>query len=86
MPSSRDLLATRTKGPIPAGYSRMVRDAAVKTDDPVMPPAPTWPELRAGMERACALDQTANRIRTEAFEAIERYAGMTAEPHPEAAY
>ena len=82
----RDLLATRPKGPIPAGYSPVVRDAAVQTDDPVPPPMPTWEELRAGLERARALDQTANRVRTETFEALERYAGMTAEPHLEVAY
>ena len=84
--SPRDLLATRPRGPIPAGYARMVRDAAVQADDPAMPPAPTWPELRAGLEQARALDQMAHRMRTEAFEALERYTGMTAEPHPEAAY
>ena len=81
--SPRVLLATRPRGPIPAGYSRMVTDAAVQTDDPVLP---TWEELRTGLERARALDQTANRVRAEAFEALKRYAVTTAEPHPEAAY
>ena len=84
--SPRDLLATRPRGAIPAGYARMVTDAAVQTDDPVLPPEPTWEELRAGLERARALDQTANRVRAEAFEALDRYAGTTAQPHPEAAY
>ena len=84
--SPRDLLATRPRGRIPAGYFQMVTNAAVQTDDPVLPPAPTWEELRIGLERARALDQTANRVRAEAFEALERYAGITAEPHPEAAY
>ena len=84
--SPRNLLATRPKGPIPAGYAPVVRDAAVQTDDPVLPPVPTWEELRAGLERARSLDQAANRVRTEAFETLERYAGMAAEPHPEAAY
>ena len=78
-----DLLETRPKGPIPAGYAPIVRDAAVQTDDPVLPPSSTWEELRAGLKRARALDQTANRVRTEAFEALERYAGMTADPHAE---
>ena len=82
----QDAQVTRHRGPIPAEYPKTVRDAAVQTDDPVQLPAPTWEELRAGLERARALDQTAHRMRAEAFEALERYAGMTAEPHPEAAY
>ena len=84
--SPRDAQATRNRGPIPARYPRTVRDAAVQTDDPMLSPAPTWEELRAGLERARVLDQMAHRMRAEAFEALECYAGMTAEPHSEAAY
>ena len=64
----------------------MIRDAAVQTDDPVLSPAPTWEELRASLERARALDQTAHQVRTKAFEALEHNVEMTAEPHPEAAH
>ena len=60
-----------------------MKDATVQTDDPVLPPTPTWEELRAGLERARALDQTAHRMRAEA---LECYAGITAEPNPETAY
>ena len=45
------LLETRHKGPIPAGYVPIVRDAAIQTDDPVLPPAPTWKELRSNAMR-----------------------------------
>ena len=50
--SPRDALATHHRGPIPAYYPRTVKDAAVQMEDPVLPPAPTWEELRAGLERA----------------------------------
>ena len=83
--SPQDALATRHRGPIPAGYPRTVKDVAVQTEA-LLPIEPTWDELRDGLVNARALDLAATRARSEVLEALDRYAETCAEPHPEATY